>query len=108
MTNKSFKFAGVSKFKNQYKVRFCNDIAHRTLVLSKNNTDIQLFELPRAMTKPEVVTFLKTHAFYQNPEYRLAIDTADTKYNPTVKVRAKRKSKAITMDDIIARIADNA
>ena len=108
MTNKTFAFAGVSKFKGKYKVRFCNDIAHRTLVLSKNNTDIQLFGLTNPMTKPEIVTFLKTHEFYQNSEYRLAIDAADAKYNPTVKVRAKRKAKVITMDDIISRIAENA
>lgn len=94
MTNKTFTVAGVSKLNNQYKVRFGTDMAQRIKVLSKNNTDIQLMNLSRAMTKPEIATFLKTTDLYQNPEYRLAIDTADAKYNPTVKVKMKRRSKA--------------
>jgi hypothetical protein len=93
MTNKTFTVTGVSKWKNQYKVRFGNDMTQRTKVLAKNNSDIQLISLPNAMTKSEIATFLKTTELYQNPEYRLAIDTADAKYNPTVKVRMKRRSK---------------
>ena len=108
MTNKTFTVTGVSKWKDQYKVRFGNDMTQRTKVLTKNNSDIQLISLPHAMTKPEIATFLKTTDLYQNPDYRLAIDTADAKYNPTVKVRAARKNskQPMTMDSIISRIAN--
>jgi len=100
MTNKTFTVAGVSKWKNQYKVRFGSDMAQRTMVLSKNNSDIQLMSLPHAMTKPEIVTFLKTTDLYNNTDYRLAIDNADVKYNPTVKVRMKRRSKTTVTETV--------
>jgi hypothetical protein len=106
MTNKTFTVTGVSKWKDQYKVRFGNDMTQRTKVLTKNNSDIQLISLSHPMTKSEISTFLKSSELYQNPNYRLAIDTADAKYNPSVKVRAKRgrAKKVVTMDSIISSI----
>jgi hypothetical protein len=54
MTDKTFMVGGVSKTKGQYKVRFAGDMT-RVKILSKTDTDINLVELPRAMTKSEVV-----------------------------------------------------
>lgn len=89
-----FKVGGVSKTKGQYKVRFANDMT-RVKILAKTDTDINLIELPTAMTKPELVTHLKTTELYANAEYRAAIDAADTKYNGTAVVTAKpSKAKA--------------
>lgn len=102
MTDKTFMVGGVSKTKGQYKVRFANDMT-RVKILAKTDTDIQMLDLPRAMTKGELVTHLKTTDLYKNPEYAAAIDAADVKYNaaPTVKVKASKPS----MDDIKARAA---
>jgi hypothetical protein len=83
--NKTFAVGGVSKSKSGYKVRFANDMT-RVKILAKTDTDIQMLDLPNAMTKPELVTFLKTSELYANPTYREAIDSADEKYNPSVKV----------------------
>jgi len=101
--DKLFKVGGVSKCKSGYKVRFATDLA-RVKILAKTDTDIQLMELPEPMTKPALVTFLKTTELYQNAEYKAAIDTADAKYNPvaTVKVKAPKKEKP-SMDAIKAR-----
>ncbi len=93
MTNKTYTISGVSSINGKYKVRFGNDMSQRTKVLQKANTDIQLIDLPRAMTKPELVTFLKTTELYSNPAYRTAIDRADAKYNPVVKVKRTRVSR---------------
>ena len=77
-----FKVAGVSTLKGEVKVRFANDMT-RVKVLAKNgHTDIELLELPEAMAKPAVVTFLKTTELYANPVFQAAIDAADAKYNP--------------------------
>ena len=102
MTDKTFNVGGVSKTKGQYKVRFANDMT-RVKILAKTDTDIQMVDLPNAMTKPELVAFLKTTDLYKNAEYAAAIDAADSKYNsaPTVKV----KSSAPNMADIKARAA---
>ena len=71
--SKTFAVGGVSKSKSGYKVRFAADMT-RVKILAKTDTDVQLMELPRAMTKPELVTFLKTSDLYANADYRAAID----------------------------------
>jgi hypothetical protein len=62
-------------------------------------------DLPRAMTKPELVTFLKTSELYNRAEFKQAIDAADEKYNGsttvkvagvTVKASTKTATKAPT------------
>ena len=96
MTDKTFAVGGVSKTKGQYKVRFANDMT-RVKILAKTDTDINLIEMPKAMTKPEIVTFLKTSQLYLNSDYAAAIDAADVKYNDVgiVKVKATPSLDAI-------------
>jgi hypothetical protein len=99
-----FKVAGVSTLKGDVKVRFANDMT-RVKVLTKNgHTDIELLELPQAMDKPAVVSFLKTSDLYANPKFAEAIDAADAKYNgaQTVKV-TKAKATKPSMEAIKAR-----
>lgn len=86
--DKLFKVGGVSKSAGgQFKVRFATDMT-RVKILAKTDSDINLIELPRAMTKPELVTFLKSTDLYTNADYRAAIDSADAKYNGTVSAKA--------------------
>jgi ribosomal protein S21 len=106
MTDKLYSVAGVSKLNGAYKVRFANDLVGRIKALAKSHEDVQLHELPREMSKAEVVSFLKTHELYTNPAYREAIDNADEKYNGTasVKVKATKAKKAEpSMDALKAR-----
>jgi hypothetical protein len=100
MTDKTFTVGGVTKGKNGYKVRFANDMT-RVKILAKTETDINLLELPRAMTKPELVEFLKASELYLKAEYKEAIDAADSKYNDsgTVKVKGTKPN----MDEIKTR-----
>ena len=100
MTDKTFNVGGVSKTKGQYKVRFAGDMT-RVKILAKTDTDIKLFELPRAMTKGELVSFLKGSDLYKNPEYAAAIDAADSKYNAAGTVKVKGSTP--NMADIKAR-----
>jgi hypothetical protein len=92
--DKQFKVGGVSKTKGQYKVRFANDMT-RVKILAKTDSDINLVELPKAMTKPELVTFLKSTDLYANGEYRAAIDAADAKYNGVVSAKAGKVKPSI-------------
>lgn len=102
MSNKTFGVGGVSKSKSGYKVRFANDMT-RVKILAKTDSDIQMVELPNAMTKPELVAFLKTTNLYSNTEYRAAIDAADEKYNAEVKVSGAKVKAQPSMDDIKSR-----
>jgi hypothetical protein len=106
MTDKLYSVAGVSKHNGAYKVRFANDLVGRIKALSKSHEDVQLFELPKEMSKAECVAFLKAHELYANPAYREAIDNSDEKYNgaKTVKVKATKTAKAKpSMDSLKAR-----
>ena len=89
MTDKLYSVAGVSKLNGAYKVRFANDMT-RVKILAKTDSDINLLELPKAMSKPELVTFLKSTDLYANADYRAAIDAADAKYNGTVSTKATK------------------
>lgn len=99
-----FKVAGVSILKGEAKVRFANDMT-RVKVLDKNgHTDVELLELPEAMDKPAVVTYLKTTDLYKDARFTQAIDNADAKYNAvkTVKV-SKPKAEKPSIEAIKAR-----
>ena len=105
MTDKLFKVGGVSKGNHGYKVRFANDMT-RVKILTKSDTDIQFLDMPRDMTKAEVVTFLKTTELYDNDTYKEAIDNADAKYNPVTTVKAKAVKPSL--EAIQARVAEKA
>jgi hypothetical protein len=100
--DKQFKVGGVSKAKGQYKVRFASDMT-RVKILAKTDSDINLVELPSAMTKPELVTFLKSTDLYANANFRAAIDAADAKYNGVGVVKAKGAKVKPSLEAIKAR-----
>ena len=92
-----FRVAGVSTVKGNYKVRFANDMSRIKVLMKTGHTDIELMELPSAMTKGEAVTFLKTTEMVKRQEFLQAIEVADAKYNQdvkTVKVTAAKPSLA--------------
>jgi hypothetical protein len=100
--DKVFKCGGVSKGKSGYKVRFATDMT-RVKILAKTEQDVQLLELPEAMTKPALVTYLKTTDLYANPVYKEAIDNADTKYNGSTVVKVKATKAKPSMESIKAK-----
>ena len=102
MSDKTFNVGGVSKSKSGYKVRFANDMT-RVKILAKTDSDIQMVDLPKAMTKPELVAFLKTTNLYSNTDYRAAIDAADEKYNAEIKVSGAKVKSQPNMADIKSR-----
>lgn len=116
--NKLFKCAGVSSGKTGYKVRFASDMTRVKVLMKTGNEDIELVELPTAMTKSDAVAFLKTSSLMDKPEYAAAITNADSKYNAesvtsVARVRVTKaakpakvsKSKAApSIEDIRARV----
>jgi hypothetical protein len=100
--NKLFKVGGVSKTKGQYKVRFAGDMT-RVKILAKTDSDINLLELPKAMTKSDLVSFLKTTDLYANGDYRAAIDAADAKYNGSVSTKGAKVKAQPSLEAIKAR-----
>ena len=58
--SKTFAVAGVSTLNGACKVRFANDLVARIKILTKAGcTNINLVELPKAMTKLEALQYLQ-------------------------------------------------
>jgi xanthine dehydrogenase molybdopterin-binding subunit B len=89
-----FKVAGVSTLQGKTKVRFANDLTRVKMLTKHGHTNIELLDLPKAMTKPEVVAYLKTTDLYG--KFTDAINAADEKYNGSVTVK-------VSMDSLKAR-----
>lgn len=99
--DKLFKVGGVSKSASGIKVRFANDMTRVKILAKTGSTDIEFLELPQAMTKGEVVTFLKSSELYARADFKEAIDMADAKYNSVVTVKASKGAKVAPSLDVI-------
>lgn len=101
-----FKVTGISGRKGAYKVRFANDMS-RVKILAKTGFDvIELMEMPTACDKGGCVNFLKTTELYLNPEFKMAIDASDSKYNGVSIVKvSKAKAQKPNLDALKARAA---
>ena len=93
-----FKVTGISTLNGQTKVRFANDLVSRVKILNKDgHKDINLIELPQALSKADCVKHLKTTELYA--KFGAAIDAADAKYSSLGTVKVTKPS----LDAIKAR-----
>jgi hypothetical protein len=91
-----FKVVGVSTLDSITKVRFANDFVSRVKMLIKaGHTDIELMELPEAMSKADAVTYLKATELMQNPKFAEAITLADEKYNLNYAVKLTKPNLSL-------------
>ena len=97
-----FKVTGISTLNGQTKVRFANDLVSRVKILNKDgHKDINLVELPNALSKADCVKYLKTTDLYQTPAFAAAIDAADDKYSGMGTVKVSKSE--LSLDAIKAR-----
>lgn len=67
-TTKTFSVIGISTLNGKAKVRFANDFASRIKNLVKNgHTNVELFELPEAMTKEAGLAYAKANSLFTIP-----------------------------------------
>lgn len=118
MTDKTYRFAGVSRREGELKARFANDQMRIKVLAKTGSTDIDLIELKNPMTKADAVEFLLSINFDNgNAEVRAALEADLDKRQPTTagskdkpkkeaKKPAKEKApKALSLDAISARAA---
>lgn len=104
---KLFTVAGTAKNPNgTVKARFANDLVARIKILNKAGcTDINLIELPRAMTKLEALQHLQTLGQTGDAGYAVANKLAEkTKVAKRGEVKVKA-SKAVTTAKASAKVA---
>jgi hypothetical protein len=92
-TDKKFAVAGVSTLSGKTKIRFAND-AMRVKILAKNgHTDVDLIELPREMTKAEIVAHMVEVGFGKG---NAAVEAAIKDLAKKNKVDLKAKVTTVT------------
>ena len=85
-----FKVTGVSTLNGKTKVRFANDLTRVKMLVKHGHTDINLIELPTALSKADCVKHLKTTDLYA--KFGAAIDASDEKYNGSATVKVSKPS----------------
>jgi hypothetical protein len=69
-----FTVAGISRQNGSLKLRFANDFVTRCKVLARNgHKDINLVELPQAMTKDAAVAYISTLPAFSNVDSQAVI-----------------------------------
>ena len=97
-TEKLFTVAGTATNPNgTTKVRFANDLVARVKILAKNKcTDINLIELPRAMTKLEALSFLQEQGRTGDAGFAVATKLAEkTKVAKRGEVKATKEAPSL-------------
>ena len=113
MTDKTFKFAGVSTRNGVCKARFANDQMRVKVLAKTGSKDIDLIELTEPMTKAAAIAFLISINFDNgNATVRAALEEGLEKRTvapKAVKAKAAPKAKAVkskpSMDAIKAKVA---
>ena len=68
MTNKTFKVIGTSNLNGKVKVRFANDMTRVKVLIKSGHSDVNLHELPQAMTKQDGIAYAKEKQLFTLPE----------------------------------------
>ena len=67
-TSKTFKVVGKSTLNGKVKIRFANDMTRVKVLVKNGHTGVELFELPKAMTKDEAIAYVREHNLFALPE----------------------------------------
>jgi hypothetical protein len=62
-TEKRFAVAGISTLKGKTKLRFANDTMRIKILAKNGHENIELVDLPREMTKAEIVAHMRATGF---------------------------------------------
>ena len=118
MTDKLFKVVGTSNLNGTVKVRWANDMVTRFKMLHKGgHTDIELFDLPEAMTKQQACEWLADQEAFTtklNEDAQFAVNAKLDEYHVVKKPVsisleeiAKRPTIDVTPLDILKVVAEN-
>ena len=66
-TSKTFKVVGISTFKGKRKVRYAQEMTRIKALIKAGNTDVELFELPEAMTKEAARAYVVANKLFDLP-----------------------------------------
>jgi hypothetical protein len=103
-TTKTFSVTGVSTLNGKTKIRFANDVMRIKILAKNGHENIELVDLPNAMSKAEIAVYLKESGFCADrPEVVEAIDyiarknPSTTNSNEKVEVATDAMSEAVAV-----------
>ena len=113
MTDKLFKVVGTSNLNGTTKVRWANDLVTRFKMLHKGgHTEIELFELPEAMTKQQACEWLVEQEGFVSKlaeDAQFSVNTKLDEYHVvkkpvsiSIEEIAKRPTIDVTPEEIVA------
>ena len=74
MTDKTYTVAGISTLNGKTKVRFANDVVARTKqLIAAGHEDVNLVELPEALSKADAALYLKDHIDFSEDHEQLTV-----------------------------------
>ena len=92
-----FTVAGVSRLNGSLKLRFANDFVTRSKKLARSgHTDINLVELPQAMTKDAAVAYISTLNQFADIDTQAVISEFQGAAVPKVAAKVRTKAAAKT------------
>jgi len=101
-TDKLFTVAGTATQNGVTKARFANDLVARIKILNKAGcTNINLVELPRAMTKLEALQYLQEQGVTGDAGYAVANKLAE-------KTKIAKRDQVKMAGKVSAKVADEA
>lgn len=103
-----FSVAGTSKRLGQTKVRFANDMTRVKVLVKGEHEDIDLIELPKAMTKEDIVAYLIKIDFANGNKDKLAAINAEATKRKVGEVPAKAKATAKSNVKVTPKVAVKA
>ena len=76
-TSKQFKVIGVSTLNGKAKVRYANDMTRVKVLIKNGHTDVELCELPEAMTKEAALAYVSENNLFTIPGDTAEVSAAD-------------------------------
>ena len=94
--DKTYTVAGISFYRGAYRLRTSNNLDERQKTLmAMGDTDINLIELPRPMTKTEIVLHLSRHPDFDAEEERALLAQLRSKWGLDKQPAAETPQKAV-------------
>lgn len=96
MSNQTFRFAGVSTLKGSVKARFANSQDRVKTLVATGHTNIDIIELPHAMSKVDAIAYLISVDFDNgNSVVRAALEEGLSK-------RQSKSTESVDADAVVA------
>ena len=93
----TYTVAGISFYRGAYRLRTSNNLAERQKTLmAMGDTDINLIELPRPMTKTEIVLHLSKHMDFDSEEEKALLAQLRAKWRLDKPAEAAAATPAAT------------